>query len=96
MGVRAINPASWIKADDNLPWPSRGFRSGQGVLRYTLVVDERGRAQECEVNRSTGSRRFDRQACRLLMDRARFEPARSGNGQAVEARYTASLRFAEE
>lgn len=93
---RPINPASWINDATSLPWPSRGFREGQGVLRYTLLVDAEGRAEECEVNRSTGVRRFDRQACRILIDRARFEPARSARGQAVEARYSASLRFAGE
>lgn len=93
---RPINPASWVRSDDALPWPSRGFRSGQGVLRYTLLVDEDGRAQECEVNASTGLRRFDRQACRLLIDRARFEPARTSNGQVTEARFSSIVRFAGE
>lgn len=93
---RPINPASWISSDDELPWPSRGFRSGQGVLGYTLLVDEEGRAQNCEVDRSTGSRRFDNRACRVLMDRARFEPARGSDGKVVEGRYTASVRFAAE
>ncbi|MEM1051224.1 MAG: TonB family protein [Pseudomonadota bacterium] len=96
LAPRPINPTSWIKNDDSLPWPARGFRSGQGVLRYTLLVDRDGRAGECEVNRSTGSRRFDRQACRLLMDRARFEPARGSSGQVVDGRYSASMRFAEQ
>lgn len=93
---RPVNPAAWIGSGDSLPWPSRGFRSGQGVLNYTLLVNEDGRAEECEVNRSTGSRRFDRQACRLLVDRARFEPARSSNGQVVESRYSSTMRFAGE
>lgn len=93
---RPINQASWISSDDALPWPSRGFRSGQGVLRYTLLVDEEGRAQDCEVERSTGSRRFDKQACRLLENRARFVPAKGADGNAVEGRYSASVRFAGE
>jgi TonB family protein len=93
---RPINPASWISSNDELPWPSRGFRSGQGVLRYTLLVDEEGRAQDCEVEASTGSRKFDRRACKLLVERARFEPARGANGEAVEARFSASMRFEGE
>lgn len=91
-----INPASWIKSDDSLPWPSRGFRSGQGVLRYTLIVDEGGRAEDCVVDASTGLRRFDRQVCRLLVDRAQFNPARGSDGEAVEGSYSASVRFAGE
>jgi TonB family protein len=93
---RPINPVSWISSDDELPWPSRGFRSGQGVLRYTLLVNEEGRAEECDVETSTGSRKFDRRACKLLVERARFEPARGANGEAVEARFSASMRFAGE
>ncbi|KEO88557.1 hypothetical protein EH31_16490 [Erythrobacter longus] len=96
VSARPINPAGWIGSDDTLPWPSRGFKSGQGVLRYTLLVNEEGRAEECEVDRSTGSRRFDREACRILMDRARFEPARGSDGSVAKARYTASVRFAGE
>lgn len=96
VGVRAINPSNWINSQDTLPWPSRGFRSGQGVLRFTLRVDEEGRAEKCEVDRSTGSRRFDREACRILMERARFEPARGADGTAAKARYTSSVRFAGE
>lgn len=96
LAPRPIDPAGWIRNDDSLPWPSRGFREGRGILRYTLLVSEEGRAQECEVNRSTGSRRFDKKACRLLMDRARFEPARGSDGKVVEGRYSASMRFAGE
>jgi TonB family protein len=96
LAPRPINPVAWITKDDSLPWPSRGFRSGQGVFRYTLLVDKEGRAEECEVNRSTGSRRFDRQACRLLVNRARFEPARGSDGKVIGGRYSASMRFAEE
>ncbi|WP_298300866.1 energy transducer TonB [uncultured Erythrobacter sp.] len=96
LAARPINPGQWISSSDSLPWPSRGFRSGQGLLRFTLLVDEEGRAESCEVDRSTGSRRFDRQACRLLIDRARFEPARGSDGEVVQSRYSSTLRFAEE
>ena len=96
IAARAINPSGWITNSDNLPWPSRGFREGQGVLRYTLLVNEEGRAEDCDVEASTGSRKFDRRACKLLEERARFEPARGSNGQPVETRFTASVRFAGE
>lgn len=96
LAPRPINPSSWIKNEDALPWPSRGFREGQGVLRYTLLVDEEGRAQDCDVEATTGSRKFDRRACQLLEERARFEPARGSDGKAIEARFTASVRFAGE
>lgn len=96
VAARPINPSSWIRADDRLPWPSRGFPSGEGVLRYTLLIDEEGRAQDCEVEGSTGSRKFDRRACRLLVERARFEPARGSNGEAASASYTSTVRFAGE
>jgi|GEM_PF-3313499 len=96
VAARPINPSSWIRADDRLPWPSRGFPSGEGVLRYTLLIDEEGRALDCEVEGSTGSRKFDRRACRLLVERARFEPARGPNGQSASASYTSTVRFAGE
>ena len=94
IGARPINPSLWIRPDDSLPWPSRGFRAGQGVLRYTLLINEEGRAEDCDVERSTGSRRFDRQACKLLVERARFEPARGSDGEAVSGSYRSTVRFA--
>ncbi|UAB78173.1 TonB family protein [Erythrobacter sp. SCSIO 43205] len=92
--ARPINSSDWIRADDRLPWPSRGFAPGQGVLRYTLLVNENGRAEDCDVEDSTGSRKLDRRACKLLEERARFEPARTATGQAVKARYTSTVKFA--
>lgn len=96
VGARAINASSWINDNDALPWPSRGFGRGEGILRYTLTIDKEGRAQGCEVDRSTGHRRLDRKACRLIMERARFEPARGSDGTPATARYSGNVTFAGE
>jgi len=91
-GLTALNPGGWVRADDFRRLS--GSRFGSGTVRFTLLVNERGRVEECAVNASSGSRDFDAKACRSLQKRARFEPATDANGDARSARYSSSVRFA--
>lgn len=91
-GPVAINPGNWVRGDDRLLFPDRG---GFGALAFTLIVSPNGRAEECIVNRSTGSRQLDGSVCRLLQRRARFEPALNRRGERTEGRYSSSIQFAE-
>ncbi len=85
------NPARWLEgADFGRADPPR---TGGGVLDYSLIVNPRGRAEECVVNRSSGSREYDQLACRYLLRRARFDPALDVQGNQVEGRYRSSIRF---
>ncbi|BDI62024.1 TonB family protein [Qipengyuania nanhaisediminis] len=86
-----LNPGNWIRNSD-----FRRFSDDRwdgGVMRYTLLVARSGRAEECVVDASSGSREFDELACRALMRRARFDPARDPNGRAVAGRYSSAVRF---
>lgn len=92
--AKPINPGNWVRSDDFRRLNQRQF--GNGTLRFTLVVDKRGRADECIVNTSSGSRDFDSRACRTLQKRARFEPATDANGDAKSSTYSSSVRVAVE
>ncbi|MEL6529824.1 MAG: TonB family protein [Pseudomonadota bacterium] len=87
-----LDPGSWVRAEDFRRF-SRS-RYGSGSVRFTLLVNEKGRVDECTVNASSGSRDFDAKACRSLQKRARFEPATDANGNVRSARYTSSVRLA--
>lgn len=90
--LTALNPNDWVRADDFSRFSQS--RLGSGTVRFSLLVNERGRVEECTVSASSGSRDFDSKACRSLQKRARFEPATDANGDARSARYSSSVRFA--
>ena len=92
--LRPLNPANWVTADD-LRRFSRSRRT-PGTLSFTLLVDERGRAQECAVDQSSGSRDFDADTCRALIRNARFEPATDSNGNARQSTFSSNVKFAIE
>ena len=71
-----------------LPWfefhdyPMRAFEKHQeGVTRFELLVDTRGRAANCTITRSSGFEELDAKTCDLAKFRARFAPARGPDGQ---------------
>ncbi|MDB5737300.1 MAG: energy transducer TonB [Sphingomonas bacterium] len=83
------NPAEWVTTDD---YPSSALRSGQegrSVLR--LDIGANGQPTACSVVQSSGSDDLDRTACRVLMRKARFTPAKDAQGEATTATYTSSV-----
>jgi TonB family protein len=62
-------------------------RGEQGVVYYHVRIDSRGRPTDCEVTQSSGHERLDVATCSMLMDRARFTPARDGRGRATRSTY---------
>lgn len=89
--VTPLDPASWMRNED---FGSLSQLRGDGVLRFSLLVNREGRVEECTVLASSGSRQLDGQACRALQRRARFNPATDANGNAVEATYSSDVKFA--
>ena len=63
-------------------YPAAAVRNReQGPVAFTLSVGADGRATACSVTGSSGSAILDSTTCRLLMMRARFEPARDSKGR---------------
>lgn len=79
------------RARTNLPalfsdedYPASAVRAGeQGTVRYRLEIGADGRVTGCTVTASSGSAALDSTTCRLLRSRARFAPARDGDGSPV-------------
>lgn len=57
--------------------------SGTVSVRYTVTTD--GRAVNCRITRSSGSRVLDATTCRLIEGRFRFDPSRDERGRPVQA-----------
>lgn len=85
------NPGEWItEADYKSSWINRGWAGNAG---FRLEVGASGRVEGCEITRSTGFAALDEATCALVTKRARFDPARNGDGDKVSGTYSSSVRW---
>lgn len=74
----AIDPASWITADD---YPPTAIRAGEhGIVAVELDIGTSGFATGCTIIGSSGSATLDAATCNVLSRRARFQPAVDDQG----------------
>lgn len=84
-------PQAWLTTDD---YPSSAIREGvQGVTGYRLDIGADGKPTGCTVTSSSGSSILDDTACRLLVRRARFTPAKDTAGNGVPSSYSGRTRW---
>ncbi|MEA3064670.1 MAG: periplasmic protein TonB [Sphingomonadales bacterium] len=82
-------PAASARARANLvtlfsdeDYPAAAVRNHeQGPVAFSLSIGADGMPTACSVTGSSGSALLDSTTCRLLMERARFEPARDAQGR---------------
>lgn len=85
-GGREIPPRQTkggISRDD---WPFDIAEAGIGgkvSVRYIVTVG--GRATDCRITASSGSRELDVLTCRLIVERFRFKPSRDAAGKPVQS-----------
>ena len=83
------DPGRWLSNNDyRSSWARRELT---GVARFRLEIAANGRVSNCTVTGSTGHSELDAATCSLVSKRARFEPARGGNGEPVPGSYTGSV-----
>lgn len=84
-------PGSWASEAD---YPSRAIREGrEGVTRFALAIDSSGKVVRCDIVGSSGHADLDAKTCELVAKRARFEPARDGNGERTTGTFSSSIRW---
>lgn len=87
----ANGPAGWVTTDD---YPSQELREGiEGQLRYRLSVGSNGRVTACEIVASSGAKRLDDAACKMISRRARFDAATDDSGAKVVGTYSGTVRW---
>ncbi len=87
----ATSPSKWIT---NADYPSSMIRSSnQGIVHVRLDVAENGSATGCHIQSATDPEGFSDVVCRLLIRRARFEPALDARGNPISSYYVTSVRF---
>lgn len=80
-----------FSADD---YPQAAIRrEEQGTVAFKLAIDARGRVSSCTIVRSSGSAALDKASCSILSRRARFDPARDTEGQAIADTYEGRIRW---
>lgn len=85
------NPGSWATTND---YPSRALREERaGVTGFRVTVGADGRATGCTVTSSSGSPDLDEATCSNVLRRARFNPAKDGEGQPTTDTYSGRIRW---
>ena len=91
-GVRAIGkPGNWVTTND---YPSRDLREGnQGRTGFALSIGADGKVQSCRITSSSGFAGLDDATCANMKRRARFEPARDGQGNPTTGTYISTVSW---
>lgn len=75
--------ASIFTTDD---YPSSAVRNDeQGTSGVKFWVTKDGKARDCEIVESSGSKVLDQKTCSIIVLRSLFEPARTTSGEAVDS-----------
>ena len=89
---RPIDQSDWIPSEV-IAARCRQERCFAGFVGYTLLVDETGRATDCAVTRTSGSREIDVETCNRLLRGARFAPATNSAGEPIRGRYASAVTW---
>lgn len=88
--VPAEDPQTWVSEADFPVDQRQRRRSGFNTVR--LLLDEAGKPTGCQVQRA-GADSFNSAACRILMEKGRFQPALDAAGQPMPSYYVVNFRF---
>lgn len=84
-------PSTWINEAD---YPFAALRAGeQGTVVFRLDLNAEGRVTACTVLMSSGSAILDSVICRLLTERALFEPARDAKGKPTNGTFRSRIAW---
>lgn len=91
--VKTVDEAVWARVLQQ-NYPAHLLRSGtEGRLEIMLTVNARGRPTNCTIAAATRPQAFDDTVCLLLLQNAKFEPARDESGRAIAALYATRVTF---
>lgn len=90
------SPGEWVTPDDYPPAALRNEEAGRTGFRLDVGAD--GKATNCTVTSSSGHPDLDDTACKLLIRRSRFTPAKdtAGNGMAATFNSTVVWQIPKE
>lgn len=84
-------PGDWATTND---YPSRALREErEGVTGFRVTIGPDGRVTDCQITSSSGHADLDEAACSNIRRRARFTPAKNGEGQPTTGTYSNRIRW---
>lgn len=82
---------SHITSDD---YPAEAVaKEEQGTVQFLLTIDVDGQPTDCVVTNSSGSSSLDSASCLIMMERARFRPARNAAGKPTNGTYQSRISW---
>ncbi|MFP5329310.1 MAG: energy transducer TonB [Alphaproteobacteria bacterium] len=66
------------------------------IIGFRLRIGADGRVKGCRITRSSGDKKIDSAACKVLTARSRFKPARDNYGNAIEDTYEGKVKWRVE
>jgi TonB family protein len=92
--TRAVMPQGVHTIVTNDDYPEEAIRNKeQGNVTFRLDIGSDGMPTGCSVTDSSGSPTLDATTCRILMERARFQPARDANGKPTTDSFSSRVRW---
>lgn len=85
------NPGNWITRADYPPEALRERR--EGVVGFRLEIGPNGQVTACNVTVSSGYAPLDEATCRLLSERATFNPGLDAKGRPTNSSYSSRVRW---
>ena len=78
-------------------YPAEAVAKGwEGTARVQLQISEQGRVSGCKILESSGHPVLNSRTCEIMVQRARFKPARNGRGVAVPDTVEQTITWALE
>lgn len=85
------NPGNWATTND---YPSRALREErEGTTGFRVSVGPDGRVTDCQVTSSSGHSDLDQATCSNVTRRARFNPAKDGEGHPTSGSFSSRVRW---
>jgi TonB family protein len=85
------SPGDWATTDD---YPASAIRNEEsGTAGFTVTIGVDGRVTQCTIISSSASAALDEATCRLVRERAKFQPALNAKGKPVEDHYTNRIKW---
>ena len=69
-------------------YPTAALNSVQGgTVAMVVLIDEKGRVQDCSIVETSSSASLDGQSCAIIRERARFKPSTDSLGKPVKSAF---------
>lgn len=90
--AKSLKPlSSYFSPND---YPTTALRQeASGRTEVRLIIDRTGRPVDCILMRRSGNQAIDSETCQVLLDRARFEPAKDVDGKPMKSLYVTTVNW---